>query len=167
MFIVSQCLVAIATLLDLASFQFKSRSAILTCLFTSVLFTAVHFFLLDKISAACLMLLAALRYGYCIFARDPRVMLGFMAMSIAAVYITWHSWISLIALLAALLQTYASFQANDFTLRCFMIVGTLCWISHNVLVFSPVAVLMESVFLISNLIGLWRFYAKKQLSVNT
>nr|WP_235576760.1 YgjV family protein [Pseudoalteromonas sp. P1-9] len=87
-------------------------------------------------------------------------------MSISAVYIIWHSWISLIALFAALLQTYASFQANDFTLRCFMIVGTLCWILHNVLVFSPVAVMMESVFLMSNLIGLWRFYAKKRLSAS-
>ncbi|MEI4551537.1 YgjV family protein [Pseudoalteromonas spongiae] len=161
MFIVSQCLVAIATLLDLASFQFKSRNAILICLFTSVLLTAVHFFLLDKISAACLMFLAALRYGYCIFARDLRVMIGFMAMSISVVYVTWQSWISVIALVAALLQTYASFQTNDFTLRCLMIVGTLCWILHNVLVFSPVAVLLESVFLISNIIGLWRFYGKK------
>ncbi|MEC8225830.1 MAG: YgjV family protein, partial [Pseudomonadota bacterium] len=47
MFILSQCLVAIATLLDLASFQFKQRQAILACLFSSVLLTSVHFMLLD------------------------------------------------------------------------------------------------------------------------
>ena len=69
MFILSQCLVAIATLLDLASFQFKQRQAILACLFSSVLLTSVHFMLLDNLSAACLMLIAALRYGYFIFAR--------------------------------------------------------------------------------------------------
>lgn len=57
------------------------------------------------------------------------------------------------------MQTYASFQGKDFTLRLLMIVGTVCWIVHNLLAFSPLAVVMETVFLISNLVGLWRFYA--------
>jgi len=159
MFILSQCLVAIATLLDLASFQFKQRQAILACLFSSVLLTSLHFMLLDNFSAACLMLIAALRYGYCIFARKSWVMIVFMLFSISAVLFTWQSWVSFIALSATLLQTYASFQGKDFTLRILMIVGTIGWIVHNILVFSPLAVLMETVFLISNLVGLWRFYA--------
>ena len=158
MFILSQCLVAIATLLDLASFQFKQRQAILACLFSSVLLTSVHFMLLENYSAASLMLIAALRYGYCIFARKSWVMIAFMLLSISAVLFTWHSWVSFIALSATLLQTYASFQGKDFTLRILMIVGTIGWIAHNALVFSPLAVLMETVFLVSNLVGLWRFY---------
>ncbi len=159
MFILSQCLVAIATLLDLASFQFKQRQVILACLFSSVLLTSVHFMLLENFSAASLMLIAALRYGYCIFARKSWVMIAFMLLSIGAVVFTWQSWVSFIALSATLLQTYASFQGKDFTLRILMIVGTIGWIVHNILVFSPLAVLMETVFLISNLVGLWRFYA--------
>lgn len=43
MFLLAQCLVTIATLLDLASFQFKSRIFILGCLFSSVLLTSAHF----------------------------------------------------------------------------------------------------------------------------
>ncbi|GGF08950.1 YgjV family protein [Pseudoalteromonas gelatinilytica] len=159
MFILSQCLVAIATLLDLASFQFKQRQVILACLFSSVLLTSVHFMLLENFSAASLMLIAALRYGYCIFACKSWVMIAFMLLSISAVVFTWQSWVSFIALSATLLQTYASFQGKDFTLRILMIVGTIGWIVHNILVFSPLAVLMETVFLISNLVGLWRFYA--------
>jgi len=158
MFILSQCLVAIATLLDLASFQFKQRQVILACLFSSVLLTSVHFVLLDNFSAASLMLIAALRYGYCIFARKSWVMIAFMLLSISAVLFTWQSWVSFIALSATLLQTYASFQGKDFTLRILMIVGTIGWIAHNALVFSPLAVVMETVFLVSNLVGLWRFY---------
>ncbi|MCK8128749.1 YgjV family protein [Pseudoalteromonas sp. 2CM39R] len=159
MFILSQCLVAIATLLDLASFQFKQRQAILACLLSSVLLTSLHFMLLDNFSAASLMLIAAMRYGYCIFARKTWVMIAFMLLSISAVLFTWQSWVSFIALSATLLQTYASFQGKDFTLRILMIVGTIGWIIHNILVFSPLAVLMETVFLISNLVGLWRFYS--------
>jgi len=158
MFILSQCLVAIATLLDLASFQLKQRQAVLACLFSSVLLTSMHFMLLDNLSAASLMLIAALRYGYCIFARKTWVMIAFMLWSIIAVLFTWHSWVSFIALIATLIQTYASFQSKDLLLRLFIIIGTLCWLTHNVLIFSPVAVVMETVFLLSNLLGLWRFY---------
>lgn len=166
MFILSQCLVAVATLLDLASFQFKSRHAILICLFSSVLLTSAHFILLDNLSAASLMFIAALRYGYCIFARQKSVMIIFMLLSILAVLATWQNWFSFIALLATLIQTYASFQGKDFTLRCLMVFGTVCWVLHNILVFSPMAVLMELVFLSSNLIGLWRFYRTKSIGIN-
>ncbi|QMW13859.1 MULTISPECIES: YgjV family protein [Pseudoalteromonas] len=159
MFILSQCLVAIATLLDLASFQFKQRQFILACLFSSVLLTSVHFLLLDNLSAASLMLIAAVRYVYCIFARKTRMMVVFMLLSITAVSLTWYNWVSVIALAATLIQTYASFQSKDLSLRLMMVVGTLCWITHNALLFSPVAVVMETVFLLSNLVGIWRYYA--------
>ncbi|MBB1333661.1 MULTISPECIES: YgjV family protein [unclassified Pseudoalteromonas] len=158
MFLVSQCLVAIATLLDLASFQFKSRKLILLCLFSSVLLTATHFFLLDKISASLLMLIAAVRYFYCIFNPSQWAMLGFMLLSTVAVILTWQGWLSGLALLATLIQTFASFQPRDMLLRLFMVFGTALWISHNLLVGSPMAVLMECLFLLSNLVGLWRFY---------
>ena len=158
MFLVSQCLVAIATLLDLASFQFKSRKLILLCLFSSVLLTAAHFFLLDKISASLLMLIAAVRYFYCIFNRSQWAMLGFMLLSTVAVALSWQDWLSGLALLATLIQTFASFQPRDMLLRLFMVFGTALWISHNILVGSPMAVLMECLFLLSNLVGLLRFY---------
>ena len=98
MFIIAQSLVAVATLLDLASFQFKSRRIILCCLFTSVLLTSVHFFILGYNSAGCLMLIAALRYFYCIDFKHTWAMFGFMAVSCLAVYLTWQDWFSGFAL---------------------------------------------------------------------
>ncbi|MGO2010399.1 YgjV family protein [Pseudoalteromonas sp.] len=38
---------------------------------------------------------------------------------------------------------------------------SLFWISHNMRVGSPVAVLMESIFIASNLVGLSRFYIRE------
>lgn len=49
-------------------------------------------------------------------------------------------WLSGLALLATLIQTFASFQPRD------MVFGTALWISHNILVGSPMAVLMECLF---------------------
>lgn len=158
MFLLSQCLVGVATLLDLASFQFKSRRIILLCLFSSVLLTSTHFFILGQQSAGWLMLIAAARYLYCVFARQYMVMLGFIILSMVTVFITWHNWLSGLALIATLIQTLASFQAKDFKLRILMIVGTSLWMAHNVMVGSPIAVLMEGLFLTSNIVGLYRFY---------
>ncbi|WP_372760146.1 YgjV family protein [Pseudoalteromonas sp.] len=166
MFLLAQSLVAIATLLDLASFQFKSRGLILSCLFISVLLTAVHFFMLGYNSAGCLMFIAALRYLYCIYARKTWAMYGFMLLSCAAVYVTWQDWFSVLALIATLIQTFASFQKHDLHLRLCMVVGTSFWISHNVFAGSPVAILMESLFLNSNLVGLYRFYRGKNVALS-
>lgn len=161
MFILSQCLVVVATLLDLISFQFKSRQLILLCLFSSVLLTAAHFFVLGNTSAGLLMLIAAVRYFYCAFYRSHWVMLGFMIICCIGVYLTANSWVSVVALVATLLQTYASFSKSDLRLRQLMIVGTSFWIAHNLLVGSPMAVFMESIFLTSNLGGLYRFYIRR------
>lgn len=42
-----------------------------------------------------------------------------------------------------------------------MLLGTLCWLLNNLLMGSPVAVLMEGLFLISNLVGYYRFHGRK------
>ncbi len=43
-----------------------------------------------------------------------------------------------------------------------MIVGTLLWLIHNYLAGSPTAVLMELLFISSNLIGYYRYYGIRQ-----
>ncbi|MFM9726320.1 YgjV family protein [Streptomyces scabiei] len=42
-----------------------------------------------------------------------------------------------------------------------MLVGTSMWIAHNIMVVSPIAVVMECLFLTSNIVGLYRFYRDK------
>ena len=42
-----------------------------------------------------------------------------------------------------------------------MLLGTLCWLGNNLLVGSPVAALMEGLFLVSNLVGYYRHYGRK------
>ncbi|NMM40018.1 YgjV family protein [Pseudoalteromonas arctica] len=165
MFLFAQCLVAIATLLDLASFQFRSRRLILLCLFSSVLLTASHFFLLEQQSAGWLMLVAAVRYLYCVFARQYLAMICFMGLSTLAAYLTWQGALSGLALGATLIQTVASFQSQDLRLRIMMVVGTSLWITHNILLGSPVAVLMECLFLASNVLGLYRFHYLKSTTI--
>ena len=55
----------------------------------------------------------------------------------------------------------AAFQEDDRRLRQLMIVGTSFWLLHNYLIGSPTAVLMEVLFISSNLVGYYRYYFKK------
>ncbi len=43
------------------------------------------------------------------------------------------------------------------TVRKMMMIGAFCWAVHNLLVWSPMAAVMETFFFCSNLIGYLRF----------
>ncbi|MFP4402470.1 MAG: YgjV family protein [Candidatus Nanoarchaeia archaeon] len=52
----------------------------------------------------------------------------------------------------------AKFFENDKYIRILIMIGTILVIIYNSLVFSPVGVLLEILFLISNLIGYYKHY---------
>ena len=85
----------------------------------------------------------------------------FMGSACAAALATYQGLLSWIGLLASLLQTRAAFCPDDRQLRRWMLLGTLCWLGNNLLVGSPVAALMEGLFLVSNLVGYYRHYGRK------
>ncbi len=85
----------------------------------------------------------------------------FMGLSCLAVFATYQGLLALLGLLASLLQTRAAFCLDDRLLRRWMLLGTLCWLANNLLVGSPVAALMEGLFLVSNLVGYYRHYGRR------
>ncbi|WP_240620045.1 YgjV family protein [Aeromonas jandaei] len=158
LFLWSQLVVSLALLLDLLSFQLRDRRRILACLALSCALNAGHFALLGQWSAACLLLLASVRFLVSIWLVRRILMWFFMGLACAAALATYQGVLSLIGLLASLLQTRAAFCPDDRQLRRWMLLGTLCWLVNNLLVGSPVAALMEGLFLVSNLVGYYRHY---------
>ncbi|MFQ1779370.1 YgjV family protein [Aeromonas veronii] len=140
LFLWSQLVVSLALLLDLLSFQLRDRRRILACLALSCALNAGHFALLGQWSAACLLLLASVRFLVSIWLVHRILMWFFMGLACAAALATYQGLLSWIGLLASLL------------------LGTLCWLGNNLLVGSPVAALMEGLFLVSNLVGYYRHY---------
>ncbi|MGL5525327.1 MAG: YgjV family protein [Aeromonas veronii] len=152
LFLWSQLVVSLALLLDLLSFQLRDRCRILACLALSCALNAGHFALLGQWSAACLLLLASVRFLVSIWLVRRILMWFFMGLACAAALATYQGLLSWIGLLASLLQTRAAFCPDDRLLRRWMLLGTLCWLG------SPVAALMEGLFLVSNLVGYYRHY---------
>ncbi|HBY87765.1 MAG TPA: hypothetical protein DEO86_18070 [Colwellia sp.] len=157
-FIFSQLLILVAIFFDLASFQFKKRKQIVSCLCIAGILIFSHFILLEQWTAAGLMAIATIRYFVSIFTTSKHVMFTFLFCSLIVFMFTFMGTISFLCFAGSVFQTVASFSKNDKKLRQLMIIGTSFWLLHNFLIGSPVAVVMEVLFISSNLVGYYRFY---------
>ncbi|GIC78999.1 YgjV family protein [Moritella sp. F3] len=162
LFFISQVLVAIAICFDLMSFQFKERQKIVACLFCAGVLISSHFILLEQWTAASLMVIATVRYLVSIFSTSPKLKYLFGSASLIATVLTYSGLISVLSFLASSFQTVAAFNKDDKRLRELMVVGTSLWLVHNYLIGSPTAVIMEALFITSNLVGYYRYYYKKE-----
>ncbi|MCW4443746.1 YgjV family protein [Vibrio splendidus] len=160
-FIASQILVGLASLFDIASFQFKSRTKLLATLTISALLIAAHFALLQEWTAACLLVIGACRYFAGIFISDPRMKWLFYFVTVLGTILTFSDLVTTLSCIGSLLHTKASFTANDKLMRWLMVIGTLVWVAHDILVGSPVAVLLGVLFIISSGVGYYRLHIKK------
>ncbi len=165
-FILSQILVAIAICFDLLSFQLKKRTHIVLCLSLAGIFISSHFLLLEKWTAATLMIIAVIRYITSYFTTSKQIMALFVSASIVSSFFTFQGSLSILSCLGSIFQTMGAFNNDDKKLRLLMIIGTLFWLCHNFFAASPVAVLMEVLFLSSNFIGYYRFYLKGQNNID-
>ncbi|WOG29512.1 YgjV family protein [Endozoicomonas sp. 8E] len=159
----SQILVSIAIVFDLLSFQFKTRKHVVLCLFIAGVLIATHFYLLNAFTAAVVMTIASIRYLTSYFSSRPGVRNLFLIINGVTLFVTYESFISLVAFVGSCLQTIGAFSKDDREMRLIMMVGTVVWLSHNVLVLSPMAVVMEVLFLLSNIVAYLRFYNKSPI----
>lgn len=152
-FALSQCLATMAFISGIVAFQRYDRASMLKFWFVSALLNASHFAVLGQYEAACFVGLTALRFLVAALSPRQRWMYCFLALSTLLIVVSYTSPVNLLPYLAAVVGTIGSFQKNVSLVRLLMAVGATSWIIHNLLVGSPVAVLMELAFLSSNLVG--------------
>ena len=170
-FALSQLLAAIAIGFDLLSFQFKERKRIIACLIVSCLLIACHFALLDHWTAAGLGALAASRFIASYLTTSKKVMAVFIGLSVVITLATFHGLLSVLSGLGSIAGTIGTFCRHDKQLRQIMLIATSLWLVHNCLAGTPTAVLMEALFISSNLAGYYRYYwrstSEPRLSAST
>jgi hypothetical protein len=88
-------------------------------------------------------------------------MITLLGLGIIGFISTYSSPASLFMFGAMILFTIGAFQKNDKFLRLLMMTGTILVITYDVIIFSPMAILLESFFLVSNILGYYRFYIQK------
>jgi hypothetical protein len=164
-FILSQILIGIAFLFDLASFQFEKRKFTLICFASAATLISAHYFLLGQSTAGFIAALAATRYVTSVFSTDPRLKYLFIVLVTFAGVWTFDEWFDVLAVAAGYLATFAVFQSSEKRLRVIMTGATLLLIAYNTIIFTPAGIALETFFLLSNLVSYWRFYIRKQTPI--
>lgn len=161
-FLISQILAWIAIIADVFSFQFKERKKIIIFFMIAASCIAAHYFLLERYVAAGIICIWIVRFFVAYHSTWEYWKYIFISIFALITLIFYKDYYDGLIFLAMSLSTIASFRKDDHSLRIFMMGGTLTTICYNFLIFSPVWVLLESIFLWSNLVWYYRHYIKKK-----
>ena len=157
-FTLSQLLVGIAICLNILAFQFKKRRTIILLLLVSCSLVAAHFMLLDYWTAASLLLLSMTRLTVGLFTVSKKWMVLFVLAAVVLTATTYQSWLSVLSGCAVVLSTIASFSERDRLMRLMFMAAACLWLVHDWFAGSPVAMGNDALFLVSSLVGYYRFY---------
>lgn len=161
-FALSQILIGVAFVCDLASFQFKKREITIALFAIASALISAHFFLLDATTAGFVAATSASRHATSIYSTHRYIKYFWIVILIVVGVVTYESVRDLLPITAGIVATFAVFQLNEKLLRILMAFSTSCFIILNVLVFSPAGVALEVFFLASNLVSYYRFYLRPQ-----
>lgn len=159
-FHLSQIIASIAFACGVVSFQCRSRRSILFWLAGSAFANACHFFVLNRPEPGALYLIMSARAIVAAFSVNRNMMYLFLGSSLVGFVLSYKGPLGFLALLAALLATYGSFQKTAQRVRILCMLSAAVWMVHNILLWTPVATLMQVMFLTSNGIGYWRFHRR-------
>jgi len=164
-FALSQILVGFALCSDILSFQFKNRKHVIICLLISCTLISSHFMLLEHWTAACLGIVAVVRYTTSLLSTSRKPMYLFIGATWIIAFITYEGFLSILGCTGSTFGTFAAFCKEDKQLRQMMFACTCLWIIHNLFAGSPAAVILEIFFASSNVVGYYRFYIRPQKQV--
>lgn len=160
-FIVSQVLMFLAMGFDFLSLQFKERKQIYLTLVVSASLISIHYFLLNQITAAIIVFFSVIRFITCIFTTNKKYLIAFLVLNTLTLIFTYTSVWDLLIYTGLFIFIIGNFQKNKKLMRKQMMVGTSLIIIYNLIIGSPMGVVVESSFLISNIIGYYRHHVKK------
>lgn len=165
-FIISQVAMFIAMGFDFLSLQYKKREHTFLCLIVSASLISTHYFLLNRTAAGVIVFISILRFITCYFTTNKKYMFVFIALNTISLFFTYRSVTDLIIYIGLVIFIIGNFQENNQLMRKLMMCGTSIIILYNFIIFSPMGVIAEGSFLISNFIGYYRHYMRNNKKIN-
>lgn len=147
---------------DFLSMQYKKREHTFLCLIVSASLISAHYFLLSRVAAGIIVFFSVLRFITCYFTTDKKYLYIFILLNTLALIFTYKDAYDLIVYMGIVIFIIGNFQKDNKRMRKIMMVGTSLVIIYNLLIFSPMGIIAESSFLLSNLIGYYRHYIRKK-----
>ncbi|MCK5412888.1 MAG: YgjV family protein [Candidatus Pacebacteria bacterium] len=160
-FVISQIAMFIAMIFDFLSLQYKKREYTFLCLIFSASLISAHYFLLNKTAAGIIVFFSVLRFITCYFTTKKKYLIIFLILNTIALFATYKEIYDIIIYIGLFIFIIGNFQEDNRKMRKIMMLGTSIIILYNFIIFSPMGVIAEGSFLLSNFIGYYRFYLKK------
>lgn len=161
-FMLSQLLASVTLITECFAVQLKNQQRLLALLSLSCFFNGLHFFLLDQPTAGFIFLFSSLRFLISIRWKSQWLAAASLAVSLVIVFYTYIGFLSILGFIGTVFITVGSFSANDKVLRIMMIIGSGIWLCHNLILWTPVGVALEAIFISSSIIGYYRHYIANQ-----
>lgn len=160
-YIASQVFALLAMIAFTWSQQCKTRRNLLLLIILGNSLNAIHFFLLAAVTGMVLATIGAIRFSVSIFSTNKVWLALFLILNtVAAYYVFEGPKLSGISYLAATFIIISSFLKSDYWMRLAIIWGALGWLLYGILIGSIVATISNFIFLISSVIGWWRYSRK-------
>lgn len=147
---VAQTVGLIALIVGLSAFLQKSDHLLKRNLSVYTLLMGIQFLMLDLWASALAAWLGTFRTYISMQTRNSWVMWSLITAVILFALPTVRSLPELLPIIGNILGTWAMFKEHGLRMRALMFIGTLCWLSHNVLVGSIGGSVIEALFLAVN-----------------
>jgi len=125
-----------------------------------------HFIMLDRFMAGFSALLAGSRAGLSVFEwvrlKAHYFSVFYMLVSCILLYLTYQNWVDILAFLAAIIGITAFFYLHGLWLRYVLLLGGMCWFSHNVLAGSYGPAVMEAFIIMANIVTIYRLQVQQK-----
>lgn len=163
-FLLSQLLVSVTLIIECLAMQLKNKNRILALLSVSCFFNGFHYLLLDQPTAGYIFLFSSIRFLISIKWKYQWISAASLCVSLFITVSTYVGFLSVIGFVGTIFITIGSFSTNDKFLRIMMITGGSVWLVHNVILWTPIGILVESIFVGSSIVGFYRYYIAGRLA---
>ena len=171
-FVIVQILGAITLILYVAAFQQRKKETFLLLQSAGSLFFVIQYILTGRITGAVIFIIITIRgivyYFYKRKGIKPSlaILILFQAILIVSTYLTWQSIFSIFPYIATAGKTWGTWQDEMKWARRTSLLAQCCMIVYNLSAAMYTGTLTEVCNMTSNLIAIWRFDIRKQVTSN-
>jgi len=120
----------------------------------------MHYFFLNKIAAAVILVFSAIRFVTYYFTENKNYLYIFIALNVISLFFTYKEIYDLIICAGTTIFIIGMMQKEDKLMREIMMISMVMAITYNIIIFSPMGVVTETSVLVSNLLGYYRHHIR-------
>ncbi|MGR4989970.1 MULTISPECIES: YgjV family protein [Vibrio] len=124
----------------------------------------IHFTLMGATVAAIGVIINGIRSFASIKTQSRKVMWFFIALMWLMTLPNITHFFELLTVIGSSVATWALFSKQGITLRSLILFNSFCWVSHNIWLGSIGGSLVESTFIITNLLTIYRLYQSNKIN---